>query len=119
MWQIFPLSFMVDRVIDISTFSKGVINLADPNVKILAASLRRKTTWIESYKLQSMWWNGYTGHAQGNTNEHTYFEYERTPWVPSFVDTLPKVTLGYLVDDATKIADLCALIRGRIDLRST
>lgn len=118
-WQIVPLSFMVDRVLDISTFSKGVMNLADPNVKILAASVRRKTTHIESYKLNSMTSNVYTGYAQGNTNEHTYFEYERVPWSPSFIDTLPKLTLHRLVDDATKIADLCALIRGRLRFGST
>lgn len=114
LWQVFPLSFMVDRVLDISTFSKGVMNLADPNVRILCASVRKKETSKESYKLNSMWSNVYNGYAQGNTNERTQFEYNRQPWDPSVIDTLPQVTLGRLVDDATKIADLCALIRTRL-----
>lgn len=110
-WQIMPLSFMVDRLLDVSSFTKGVINLADPKVKILAASYRTKHLVHKKYKYASRDSNGTADFIiHGNEVEDIDFAYNRQPWVPSIIDTVPKFTPGYLVEDATKIADLVALI---------
>lgn len=110
-WQIVPYSFMVDRVLDVTSFSKGVINLADPNLKILAASVTHRTDatskWQLSYALDG---GGVSRSVTGEQYVDTLFTYTRLPWTPSFADTIPRFTPGRLVDDATKITDLCALI---------
>jgi hypothetical protein len=113
LWQVFPLSFMVDRMLDISSFSKGVMNLTDPNVKILSACVRTKSTLTYNVK-----YTGYTTTAlwsatgSGGTRTQTNFVYDRATWSPSMFDTLPAFKPLGLVEDASKIADLVALIIG-------
>lgn len=113
LWQIVPLSFMVDRVWDVTSFSKGIMNLADPKVKIVSASIRGKFEKEESYQLMSETNDIYSGHSRGGKHVATDFSYVRTPWSPSAIDTVPETSLGTLVDSASKIADLAALVRAR------
>lgn len=113
LWQVMPLSFMVDRVWDVSSFVEGVTNLADPRVKILAGSLREKIKWDFSYQIVASKTTGYTGSTIGEKRTTTHFEYNRVPWSPSVSDTIPRTTLWNLVDSATKIADLSALVIAR------
>lgn len=108
-WQIMPYSFMVDRMYDLTSFSKGVINMLDPNVRILAASYRTKTEELWNYKLASNSQPGYTLHNAEQVEEKS-FVYRRDVWKPTFADAVPQFTPGYLVDDATKIADAVSLI---------
>lgn len=117
-WQVVPLSFMVDRLYDVTSFSKAVINLADPNVKILAASLVRKYETTHQWNLAyGVWTNGITGTVLGEVIRDTHFEYTRDPWKPSVKDTIPKLTPRQLVNDALKIADLAAIISSRIPFK--
>ena len=108
-WQIMPYSFMVDRMYDLSSFSKGIINMLDPNVRILAASYRTKTEEIWKYQLASNSQTGYTLHAAEQVEEKS-FVYRRDVWKPTFGDAVPRFQPGFLVDDATKIADAVSLI---------
>lgn len=109
-WQLMPLSFMVDRVIDISSFSAGVMNMLDPHVKILSACVRTKTE-----KLGSVQYTGYvpstlwSASGQGNTLKDTDFRYQREPWTPLIQDTVPTFKPLGLVEDATKVFDLAAV----------
>jgi len=111
MWQLVPLSFMVDRLVDISSFSKAIINLSDPRIKILAAStaLRRKT------ELSVVFSKGYNSSWTFSVNltpaKVSRGSYVRTVWHPSVADTIPGFTPANLVSSATKIADLAALTR--------
>ena len=110
-WQLVPLSFMVDRMYDVTSFLKGAINLGDPKVKILSGSQTTKVRTTESVKYQ-----GYNGSpdwsAIGDGNERTRdtFSYNRVPWSPSFSDTIPRFKPEGLVSDITNVADLTALI---------
>lgn len=113
LWQVFPYSFMVDRMLDISSFSKAVLNLADPNVKILSASSRSKSETVDIYRLTDVTNPNYPGHLSGEQHTHSSFSYVRTPWSPSISDAIPRVKPKELVSDATKIADLAALILQR------
>jgi hypothetical protein len=112
-WQIMPLSFMVDRVFDVTTFSKGVMNLLDPKVEILSACVRYKRKEEYTYRLKSVSNASWPGTASGEKVTETHFEYQRDPWTPSVRDTFPTLSVGRLVDTATKLADLAALIRAR------
>jgi hypothetical protein len=109
-WQVMPYSFMVDRMFDVTSFVKGVVNLADPNVKILAASETTKVESIDTIQLTDIQSETYSGSVQGETRIYKDFTYTRDLWTPSFSDTYPKLNVSGLVDDAVKAADLVALI---------
>lgn len=108
-WQIFPYSFMVDRLLDLSSFSQGVMNLADPSIKILAASYRAKVSGSKTYKTAGSYHSRYHITADDTLTEEE-FTYKRDVWQPSIVDTLPEFTPGRVVDSATKITDLFAIV---------
>lgn len=107
-WQVMPYSFMVDRVVDVTSFSKGVINLLDPKVKILSACVREKT--LDRYTHQLTSGGPYAVTTNGEVVVDDEFIYDRQPWNPSIRDTVPTQTWGYLVKDATHVLDLASLI---------
>jgi hypothetical protein len=110
MWQLMPLSFMVDRMLDVSSFSAGMMNMLDPHVRILSACVRTKSTQTGSVRytgyVPSTLWST-TG--SGNTLKDTEFRYLREPWTPLVQDTVPKFKPLGLVEDATKVFDLAAI----------
>jgi hypothetical protein len=118
-WQIVPLSFMLDRVYDVTSFSKGVINMADPNVKILSGFTRVKENWEASYRYSDATRPERTFSGDGGKTNWTSGGYHRTPWVPSFRDTIPKPHWQGIVDSATKVLDLGALIYGHLSGKLT
>ena len=115
-WQVVPLSFMVDRMVDVTSFSKGVINLAGPQVKILAASTTHKSTVTKQYRLESEVVSGAVVTSNNETVTSTDFGYDRRVWHPSFRDTIPEVKPKGLVEDFLKIAELGALIIANMKL---
>jgi hypothetical protein len=118
-WQIVPLSFMLDRVYDVTSFSKGVINMADPKVKILSGFTRVKENWDASYRFSASTRPERTFSGDGGKTTWTSGGYHRTPWVPSLRDTVPKPHWQGIVDSATKVLDLGALIYGHLSGRLT
>jgi hypothetical protein len=117
LWQLLPLSFMVDRVYDVSSFCRAIINLADPRVSILAGSTTTKTDSVYTVQLVSQYASGWTYNTNGNVHIVDNFTYDRQLWYPSIFDTVPDFTPGYLVGDALKIADLGSLIIQNIRAR--
>lgn len=109
-WQVIPLSFMVDRMVNISDSIRALTNLADPNLQILAGSYRGKVETEKRYQLlaetSSVWSISVT--ADECVDKH--FHYQREVWEPSISDAIPEVTPTGLVDEATKIADLLSII---------
>ena len=114
LWQVFPLSFMVDRLVDISSFSKGVINLADPRVKVLSGCYRvkdfKKNTLLISDRNDPD-----TTILSSDTVTDTEFSYQRAVWHPSVEDTVPELTPRNVVDTATKMTDTLALIIANVN----
>lgn len=110
-WQIMPYSFMVDRLFDVTSFSKGAINLGDPMVRILMGCYSEhndKTRQVEIIDTTLP----YGTILSSDKPIYTHFTYTRSPWVPTFSDTIPNLNGKGLVDDATKIVDLITLIVG-------
>jgi hypothetical protein len=108
-WQVVPLSFMLDRILDVSHFSQGVINMADPNVKILSGFARTKDWQDSEYRVVSSVSGHYNiSHNSGAVYRGT-FTYKRNPWGPTFRDTIPKPAWSGIVDSATKVLDLAGL----------
>jgi len=109
LWQIVPLSFMVDRIVNISESISGLTNLLDPNITIRYAWVTKKDEIIQTSAL--------TDHAnldlvsmQSGKAKLTTFSYNRQPWNPSIFDLVPPFKLKGLIDSVTKVTDLVALI---------
>jgi hypothetical protein len=116
LWAVMPLSFMVDRIFDVTSMIQAAQNLADPSVQILGATtvVRENCTnscYVSSYSTTNV--NAtYSGH--GETRIRKFFEYSRTPYTPSLSDVIPNVNDMGLTKDLTSIADLLALINARL-----
>lgn len=112
LWNVVPLSFMVDRFFNISAAIKALTNLSDPSIKILAGWTTVRHNKLYKFK--------YTDRVR-TTPDHTTtvlngdwctdrtFDYVRSTWEPSVSDVVPPVQLERLVSDVTSILDLLAL----------
>lgn len=110
LWQVSPYSFMVDRVVNISSGISGIINFLDPKVKILAAWTTEHYEETRELSAVNQVAPGYDVTINPDTAIYTEFKYNRDPWTPSVLDTLPPINIKGLVDSVTKTADLLALI---------
>jgi len=114
-WALVPLSFMVDRVVDISSAIRGVTNLADPDLTILAAWVTQKdngTIQVQLTDYQDLW--PAPTAMLASTDLFTNGLYKRDVWTPGYVDTVPQFDLSGLVKDAETLADLGTLIVSNI-----
>lgn len=111
-WQLLPLSFMVDRVYNISSAIRGLTALLDPNVSMLAAWYSEKTTKVQTRTFQDYSYE--VGVESKNIvpdmDIKESFVYQRAVWEPTIGDALPVLTVPNLVNSATKLADLGAVI---------
>lgn len=110
MWQIMPLSFMIDRIYDVSSLLKATINIGDPKVKILTGSVTERTEYFSSIQLTSVAATLWPGNTVGEVVEDKQFSYKRTPWTPSISDAVPGWDASQLIADATRIADTLAIV---------
>jgi len=115
LWQLLPLSFMVDRVSNISNSIRAVTNLLDPSLSILAGSVVRRSEVTQTIRLSKHSASGWDiSIANPSTITQKSFVYERSTWNPSLSDIRPGFQPAGLVEDFTKTADLLAIIVGRL-----
>jgi hypothetical protein len=114
-WAVFPLSFMVDRMYNISSMISGLRALSDPQLKLLKGWSSVKRTRTVDFQLEKFpvspnpAWLPYVA-PPGDHVRYEYFSYGRSLWIPSWLDTLPVFNIKGLVSDITNIIDLIALI---------
>lgn len=110
-WELLPLSFMVDRLLDIRSFFAGTMNLLDPNVTFLAGSVSERLLDQHTVSLverkHALWTHVI---SRPDIIQYEIFRLERSIWNPSFSDTIPGLTPGGLVKDLTSIMDLLAIM---------
>jgi hypothetical protein len=109
MWDLFPYSFMIDRVVDIGSAIRGFTNLIDPSVKILSGCVTLKQTTSASISCIKQVASGWTISISPDTDTYENFVYDRKKWTPTFANVIPPVLPGGLIRDATSIADLLSL----------
>jgi hypothetical protein len=115
LWQIVPLSFLVDRLVNIQQGIKGLINLLDPSIRILAASYAIRENLFQTIQATRRYKDdGCSQVLNGGIRSTEETVYTRTPWTPSVGDIVPGVTPGGLVKDATSVVDLITLILQRL-----
>jgi hypothetical protein len=110
LWAVLPLSFMVDRFVNISNFFGGATNLLDPNVKILGAWVTSKRERLQSIGVRSISESGYTSTIVPDDIVDKTFLYAREVWEPSLVDAIPSLDIKGLVNSSAKVTDLLALV---------
>lgn len=110
-WALQPLSFMVDRVVDISTSIRALTNLADPSIKILNGWYKNKLWSDVEMTFSSYVLSGWTISVTPDTIYEQEETYSRAPWIPTAIDVFPPVIplKDGLLKDATRIGDLLAL----------
>lgn len=109
-WQVLPYSFMIDRLVNVSAAIRGLVNLASPQLKILAASTRLKQEEFITFQMLDEARSGWTISAQGETRTRKDFMYSRSTYTPSAVDATPPVTPEGLFRSFTETLDLVALV---------
>jgi len=112
LWAVLPLSFMVDRVYNLTQALRGLESFIDPNVTMLGAWTSTRTTRLQT----RTWLRGVSAiiesvqlEATDTTVEETE-TYVRDEWVPSFSDLKPEFRGRELVDSASKVIDLLTLL---------
>jgi len=111
LWDLKPLSFMTDRLFNVGDLISGMVNLSDPKIKILAASITIKDNTTQYLQVVSQSSASYSPlECIGDTAVREQFSYSRSPWNPSAADTIPRFTPLNLVNSVNKSADLAALI---------
>ena len=113
-WQLFPLSFMVDRVANISQSISAVQNLLDSDLRILAASVTTRAHEVETWQYQARTSTTHYHTVVGDKVIAEKFHMNRVIWSPSLSDCVPPVKPGNLLSDTHKILDALALITQRI-----
>lgn len=108
-WAIVPYSFMVDRVIDISSALRAMSNLADPNIVMLAGSTSYKKDVTRFARIIKQNTTAYDVSISCPGIYENILTYDRVPWIPSINNVIPGFKPAGVVDDITKITDLIAL----------
>lgn len=115
MWDLFPLSFMYDRVLDVGSAIRGLTNIVDPSVSILSGTVSvLQTSQQEISVIKHGPQAGYPSTVSPDVDVFKTTSYTRSVWQPNVLDVVPPFTLGNLVKDFTSMADLAALIVQRL-----
>lgn len=110
LWDLFPYSFMIDRVSHIGNAISGFVNITDPSVSILAAWVTTKKTRSEYFSVHGQSSTTYDTSVSNAYHTSDRFEYDRVPWTPTYLDALPRANVRGLVRDAQSITQLISLI---------
>lgn len=120
-WAVVPLSWVVDRFVDITGALRGLRVLSDPSVKMLAGWQSRLREHEESLQLLAYHDATYVSTGIGDVYSARSKYYERSPWTPSYNDSIPTLDLGswkhelnLAKKDVTSIIDLSALAAKKI-----
>lgn len=109
-WQLFPYSFMVDRLLDFSTFAQAATNMLDPNLSIYTGWLVQRRRSVNTYRIDGRTYPGYNISISAGDRQKEIFNYRRNGWVPSLSDVYVRFDRTGLIKDSTRIVDLVSLI---------
>lgn len=112
-WAVFPLSFMIDRVFDVSSLVKSCTNMLDPSIEILGGGTTIHDdvfSTLQYVKEHSP--PGWTSSCNGEVSGlHTHL-FSRSSSVPTI--HIPPLTPKELVKDLTNTLDLITIISGML-----
>lgn len=112
MWAVVRMSFIIDRVWNISNAIKGLTNLLDPDIHILTAWTRTKTSDTLTDELVNRIGNeSITFVTSGGKRTKKYFSYIREPWKPTALDALPAGNYADIANTVETFTDIVALLK--------
>lgn len=114
-WALVPMSFVVDRFVDISSAIKGITNLADPRLNILGGGVIMTSYERVAYTAHHDAPSGWSGGSfSGSQRTVTRKGVRRESWTPTYADTLPTWTGQKAVSDLSNILDMSALVAKKL-----
>jgi hypothetical protein len=117
LWAIVPLSFMIDRLFNISEMLSAMTNYFDPNLEVIYGWKSHKELMQHSARITekvSVSRNKYYGENSGGGEIRNDFHYLRLSWDPYVLETVPYIDLSGLVTSVTKTIDLIAIISQKL-----
>jgi len=111
-WAVVPLSFMIDRVVNISNSINGLVNLFDPSLTVINGWCKITDSSVLHLELIAQNSPPWVVEVYADMLDDVK-SWSRSNWTPTISDTLPVFIPGKLVSDITSIADLAALISQR------
>jgi len=109
LYNIIPYSWVLEHFVSVEKSIRGMVNLADPKVNILAAWQVVKENTVSKKRLHARTYPGYTYTINGDIFTTETESTTRSPWIPSVSDTLP-VSNFERIKDAGFILDLASLV---------
>jgi hypothetical protein len=116
-YEVQPLSFLVDRVINLKRFLRTSLALSSPSVKIMGASVSSKLTDRKACWFRDITTANPLNYWRPNTTQKFFiedFSYDRNVWVPTAFDSVTRLSPSGLVKSLSSTLDLTAVILGRI-----
>jgi len=114
-WAAMTLSFMVDRITNVSAALQAAANLADPNIVIEGGCYTVKERLVTRKQLQSIITSdGWTFNVSADILQTVAETVTRTPWTPSITDAVAYADPAGLTNSTTRCLDLTSLILQRI-----
>jgi hypothetical protein len=115
MWDLFPMSFMYDRIFDVGSAIRGLTNFIDPSISLLGGVVSTSTFTKQTRKVTGQTHPQWTVVISGDVETLETTSYSRVlfnPNDPFFL--VPPVLPGGLVKDLSSMADLAALVIQRL-----
>lgn len=113
-WDLFPLSFMYDRIFDVGAAIGGLTNFVDPSVTILSGTVSSKKISKQTASFIGATASGWSVNVSPDVISIGNETYVRGIWQPTIFDTIPPVLPGGLVKDLSSMVDLASLILQRL-----
>jgi hypothetical protein len=114
-WNVMRLSWMVDRVVNVTGAIRAVENFLDPDINILSAWVRldEKRVYTRRVYATAPRSGEKSRSVNGDTATDVDCAHTRTPWVPTIADTVPKIDLSGAVNSVGNVLDIVALAASR------
>jgi hypothetical protein len=115
-WNVIPLSFMVDRVFDVSSLARAFMNMTDPNITIEGGYVTHyleKTVVVTATEFDSgspYWAENVSGDPATTWRRVV----SRSPWTPTIADVVPPVDISGLVSTSTRVNELAGLVAQKL-----
>lgn len=115
MWELYPYSFMVDQLVNVSDVISGFVNLSDPNVEILGGTVSHTTVTRQTRSVSGQTHPSWNVSIVPDVELYESTVYSRTLWQPDVTDLLESAILPRdLTSNITFTLDSLALILNRL-----
>jgi len=113
-WELYPLSFMVDHLVDVSACITALSNIADPSVRILSGCTVKRAHTLIQFSLVKQVLAGWTITISPDQVEQNSFSMVRSKWEPEVTDAFPVFSFGGVRGDYKTLAEMLGLSIQRI-----